>query len=214
VAPIPEVVGSGVRPGPSALARARHQVSVHVPELDEVLRMTYASALFERRQRPYFRRSHLGSPVPRPSAWAFDFRVPLARSELLQPIGRHMAHELGAAGLSQVAGYGYGSYGLVGAIVAQSANMTGAFIREARKPYGFCEVIEGDLHRDAPVIVVDDLLGRGRSSLQAAMTLRSEGFRVTGVYTVFRMGWRPGRDNLRAAGLSHRCLATLTSASR
>lgn len=186
-----------------------HTLDVHAPGLEEVLEKVYELAFFERPDKTYYRSSHpAGLPV-QTSDWALDMRVPLSSSDLLRPISAEMASYLASAGYAQVAGYGYGSFPLVGGILAQAATMNGAFVRSERKPYGFGKIVEGNLRHDLPVVIVDDLLGAGRSALQAAAALRAEGFDVTGVYTVFRFGWRPGRRNLSDGRLGHRCLATL-----
>jgi orotate phosphoribosyltransferase len=186
-----------------------HTLEVHAPGLEEVLEKVYKLAFFERRDKPYYRSLPPTELPLQTSDWALDMRVPLSSSDLLRPVAAEMASYLASVGYAQLAGYGYGSFPLVGAILAQARAMNGAFVRSERKPYGFGKIVEGDLRLDRPVVIVDDLLGAGRSALRAAAALRAEGFEVTGVYTVFRFGWRPGRRNLRAGGLGHRCLATL-----
>lgn len=183
---------------------AYHELRVHATELQEVLQQAYDMAIFAGSQLPH--RSAAGRRAPH---WALDMRLPLSRSELLQPIATEMIKDLSAAGAVQVAGYGYGAYALTAAIVALGPGFTGALIRESAKPYGFRKVVEGDIRPQERVIVIDDLLCTGRSARRAAATLRSEGFRVTGVFTVFRFSWAPGREALRQDGLGHRCLGTL-----
>jgi orotate phosphoribosyltransferase len=186
-----------------------HTIDIHVPGLKDVLQETYDLAFFDRNDKPYYKSLRpTGLPL-QPSNWALDMRVPLSSSRLLQPITAEMASYLEDAGFTQVAGYGYGSFSLVGGILARATSMNGAFVRPERKPYGFGKIVEGNLRGDLPVVIVDDLLGAGQSALRAAAALRAEGFTVTGVYTVFRFGWRQGRRNLQAQRLAHRCLATL-----
>ncbi len=185
----------------------RHTLDVHVSALDDVLRRAYELAAFDGRERPYLK-SRRGAM--RQSQWALDMRKPLSLSHVLQPVARTMAMEfVTQAGITQVAGYGYGSFALLGGIISHGDGLVGALVRETRKSYGFGELVEGHLRRDVPVVVVDDLLGTGRSTLRAAAALRAEGFTVTGAYTVFRFAWKRGRKALRAEGLGHRCLATL-----
>lgn len=187
----------------------RHAVDVHVPALHSVLLRAYDLAAFGHDQRPYRKRASGPGSGARSSHWALDMRIPLSRSDVLRPVAREMLAGLGAAGVTQIAGYGYGSYALVGAILAGARQMTGALIRTSAKDYGFCEIVEGELRPDLPVVIVDDLLSSGRSALGAAAILRARGCSVTAVYTVFRFGWRGGRGALRADGMGHKCLATL-----
>lgn len=183
---------------------AYHELDVHAKELDEVLWRVYDMAVFAGSELP-----HGAAGWRRPPQWALDMRLPLSHSELVEPIATEMIKDLRDAGVAQVAGYGYGAYPLTAAIVALGGGFTGALIRESAKPYGFRKLIEGDLVRHERVIVIDDLLCTGRSALRATQALRNEGFRVTGVFTVFRFSWAPGRKALRRAGLGHRCLGTL-----
>jgi orotate phosphoribosyltransferase len=184
-----------------------HEVKVHAPDLATVLQQAYDLAILDRSHRPF---QPAGAAADhRASHWALDMRLPLSRSELLHPIARTMARDLAAADVGQIAGYGYGSYALIGAVVALAPRLTGALIRDAAKPYGFGRRIEGDLDPQQRVIIVDDLLSTGRSAQRAAAALRAEGFLVTGVFTVFRFAGRSGRAALHDAGLGHRCLGTL-----
>jgi orotate phosphoribosyltransferase len=181
-----------------------HELRVHSAELEDVLRQAYDMAIFAGDRLPH--RSAAGRRAPQ---WALDMRLPLSRSELLRPIATEMIKDLSQVGAVQVAGYGYGAYALTAAIVALAPGFTGALIRDSAKPYGFRKIVEGDIRPQERVIVIDDLLGTGRSALRAAAALRSEGFRPTGVFTVFRFSWTPGREALHQAGLGHRCLGTL-----
>src|SRR5581483_2288878 len=172
-----------VRVGVAQRMSDRLALDVHVPALEGILREVYDTGRFTRRERAYVKRGGEAAGV-RTSNWALDLRVPLARSELLQPIAAEMAATLQRAGISQIAGRGFGSYQLVGGIVAVGSNLSGGLVRDARKPYAFTE-------------------------LDAANALRKEGYDVIAVYTVFRFAWRRGRSALWAANLGHRCLASL-----
>jgi orotate phosphoribosyltransferase len=186
----------------------RHEVRAHAPELATVLQQAYDLAVLERSQRPYLKR--YSAAGPQISSSALDLRLPLSRTELLRPIALNMGKALTENGYTQVAGYGYGAFALIGAITALAApGLNGALIRESAKPYGFCRRVEGDLDVLRQVIVVDDLLKTGDSALRAAAALRQEGYLVTGVFTVFRFAGPRGRTALHRAGLGHRCLATL-----
>lgn len=186
----------------------RHEVKVHVPELATVLQQAYDMAILDRSQRPYLKRYPASGPEI--SSAALDLRLPLSRAELLRPIALAMGKALTENGYTQIAGYGYGAFSLIGAITAlMPPGFTGALIRDSAKAYGFCRTVEGDLDLRRQVIVVDDLLKTGDSALRAATALRQEGYLVTGAFTVFRFAGPRGQAALRRAGLGHRCLATL-----
>ena len=185
----------------------RHRIQVHVVELAPVLLEAYDRAIYESFERTYKRRGNDRGH----SRWALDLRKPLSHGTILAPIARELAAGLGEAGITQVAGLGFGAYPLVGAVVAASPSLTGGLVRPAAKEYGFCERVEGDLDPGLPVALVDDLLGSGRAALSAAKVLGARGFEVTEVHTVFAFAFRSGATALGKAGIAHRCLATFSA---
>jgi orotate phosphoribosyltransferase len=146
---------------------------------------------------------------PGVSRWTVDLRVPLADGRLLAPVSAEMAAVLAGHAIDQVAGAGYGAFLLVGGILAADVGMKGGLIRESRKPHGLRKRVEGALHPDRPVFLVDDILSSGQTALRAALSLREEGFRPVGVLTVLQYGWKEGAGRLRQAGLCAESLATL-----
>ena len=191
----------------------RHVVDVHVPALAPVLLCAYDLATFEAAERPHERRTRPPGQPPRTNAWALDLRIPLLKGEILAPIARELADGLVRAGVFQVAGSGFGAYGLVGAVVAADGQLRGGLIRPEPKGHGFHEQVEGALRPDAPVALVDDLLSSGSTSLAAADLLARNGLRVTEVHTVFALAFRRGAAALGAVGIAHRCLASLHPAA-
>jgi len=187
----------------------RHRLEVHVPRLRDVLTRTYDMAIFESFEREFRRPARGGEGQPRISPWGLDLRIPLSRAELLTPIASELADGLAAIGVTQVVGAGFGAYALVGAVLASSTTMTGALLREKTKGYGYGAVVEGALSTERPVALLDDLLSTGGTALAVRRLLHEHGFTVTEVHTVFALGFRPGVAALGAAGIGHRCLATL-----
>jgi orotate phosphoribosyltransferase len=141
--------------------------------------------------------------------WALDLRRPLLRSELLQPAAAAMAERLLAVGATQIAGQGLGAVPLVCGVVAQARGLDGALLREQPKQRGFLRPFEGELARDRPVWLVDDLVHSGRSAAAAAALLRAQGLAVAGVVCLFHYGWGTGRERLRRHRLGLEPLAEL-----
>ena len=103
-----------------------------------------------------------------------------------------------------MAGFGYGAFPLVPAVLPHGTSerpFRGGFIRERRKAYGRRRLVEGPLDRSRPVALMDDILNSGRSAARAAALLRSDGFDVSGVVTLFNFTWSGGRARLEAEGL-------------
>jgi orotate phosphoribosyltransferase len=109
----------------------------------------------------------------------------------------------------QIVGAGYGSFLLVGSLLATSEDLRGGVIRHARKTYGFRERVEGALQSHRPVVLVDDVIASGSSALEAAEVLWREGFFVSSVCTIFEYSWCSGRQNLLSHNLSLHSLGIL-----
>ena len=56
--------------------------------------------------------------------------------------------------------------------------------------------MEGPLDRSQPVVLLDDILNSGRSAARALSLLRSDGFEVAGLMTLFNFTWSGGRTRL------------------
>jgi orotate phosphoribosyltransferase len=129
---------------------------------------------------------------------------------LFAEIGGVLAERLHARGVAQVAGFGYGAFPMVCAVLTAgaaaggdgaSAPFVGGFIRERRKAYGRRRLVEGPLDRHRPVALVDDILNSGRSAARAVALLRADGFQVAGVLTLFNFTWSGGRARIEGEGL-------------
>lgn len=143
-------------------------------------------------------------PRGQPIGWLLDTRTPMLDGEVFQEAGGVLADRLRARGVSQVAGFGYGAFPLVCSVLTHGTPerpFKGGFIRERRKAYGRRRLVEGPLDRERPIALMDDILNSGRSAARAAALLRSDGFRVVGVMTLFNFTWSGGRARLEADGL-------------
>ena len=157
-------------------------------------------------QRALVRREDetITDPRGQPIGWLLDTRTPMLDGEVFAEAGSVLAERLRAREISQVAGFGYGAFPLVTAVLphgTEAEPFAGGFIRERRKPYGRRRLVEGPLDRSKPVALMDDILNSGRSAARAVALLRSDGFRVAGVMTLFNFTWSGGRSRLEADGL-------------
>lgn len=163
-------------------------------------RKLYARALVRREQEP------ITDPRGQPIGWLLDTRIPMLEGDTFREVGRLLAERVRARGVVQLAGFGFGAYALVCAALAAppppgAPELRGGFIREQRKPYGRRRLVEGPLDRQQPVVLLDDILNSGRSAARALALLRSDGFHVCGVLTLFNFTWSNGRARLEAEGL-------------
>ena len=188
---------------PEVMRAKRHILECHAAAIESTLSAVRRQSYFPASKRESFYTDGAVSP------WSYDMRVPLSKSEYLKPICSQIIEILQRRGIRQVAGKGYGSFLLIGGIVAGGENFRAGLVRGARKSYGFRRRVEGDLSRSQPVYIVDDILSTGRSVASVAGALLREGFRPAGVVTVFRFGWEDAGARLGKYNIEAECLATL-----
>ena len=76
-----------------------------------------------------------------------------------------------------------------GALVAQELGIPFIYVRSSTKGHGLQNMIEGDYEKDHNVVVVEDLISTGGSSLKAVESLREAGLNVKGVIAIFNYGF-------------------------
>ncbi|KAB2806808.1 orotate phosphoribosyltransferase [Phaeocystidibacter luteus] len=77
----------------------------------------------------------------------------------------------------------------VGALVAEQLGLPFVYVRSKAKEHGRQNLIEGHLPEGANVVVIEDLVSTGMSSLQAVDALRDAGARVLGMGAIFTYGF-------------------------
>lgn len=95
-----------------------------------------------------------------------------------------------------------------GALVADSMNLPFVYVRPSAKGHGRQNLIEGRLSPGQKVVVVEDLISTGGSSLKAVEALREAGAEVLGMVAIFSYGFELAVENFRKAGVD---LITLTN---
>lgn len=123
--------------------------------------------------------------------------------EMAGEVGDMLAERIRARNLDQVAGYGFGAFAIVSAVVAAPGipRVNGGFVREHRKSHGRRRLVEGPMERSRPIALLDDILNSGRSANKAVALLRSDGFEVVGLLTLFNFTWSGGRKKIEDQGL-------------
>lgn len=94
-----------------------------------------------------------------------------------------------------------------GAMVADELNMPFCYVRSKAKDHGMGNLIEGELPVGAKVVVVEDLISTGGSSLKAVEALRQAGFEVVGMVASYTYGFAVAEEAFTQAGVK---LVTLT----
>ena len=88
-----------------------------------------------------------------------------------------------------------------GALVADELNLPYVYVRPKPKDHGMGNQIEGELPEGSKVIVVEDLISTGGSSLKAVDALRKAGFEVVGMVASYTYGFPVAEEAFRAAGV-------------
>lgn len=88
-----------------------------------------------------------------------------------------------------------------GALVADALDLPFVYVRSKPKGHGMENLIEGKVTPGQKVVVVEDLVSTGGSSLKAAEALKAAGFEVLGMLSIFTYGFPQAADNFKAAGL-------------
>lgn len=94
-----------------------------------------------------------------------------------------------------------------GALVADELNMPYVYVRSKAKDHGMGNLIEGELPAGTKVVVVEDLISTGGSSLKAVEALRAAGYEVVGMVASYTYGFPVAAKAFADAGVE---LQTLT----
>lgn len=106
-----------------------------------------------------------------------------------------------------IAGVATGAIG-IGALVADYLNLPFIYIRPKAKEHGRQNRIEGHLDPDHSVVVLEDLISTGKSSLLAVEALNEVNAQVIGMVAIFTYGFTIAEENFAKANVR---LSTLSN---
>lgn len=86
-----------------------------------------------------------------------------------------------------------------GVLVAQELGLPFIYVRAKAKEHGTGSLIEGEFSPGQRVVVVEDLISTGKSSLQAVNALRDAGCEVAGLVAIFNYGFAAADENFKNA---------------
>lgn len=96
----------------------------------------------------------------------------------------------------------------IGALVAEQLGLPFIYVRSKPKGHGLENLIEGDLKPFQKVVIIEDLVSTGISSLKAAEAVNNFGGDVVGMVSIFTYNFPLAKENFKKAGIE------LTSLSR
>ncbi|MBD5175055.1 MAG: orotate phosphoribosyltransferase [Bacteroidales bacterium] len=95
-----------------------------------------------------------------------------------------------------------------GALVADILDLPYVYVRSSPKDHGLENLIEGNLRQGQKVVVIEDLVSTGKSSLKAVQAIRNAGCEVIGMVALFTYGFPEAEENFAKADVE---LTTLSN---
>jgi len=86
-----------------------------------------------------------------------------------------------------------------GALVAEAMGLPFVYVRSSPKDHGRENLIEGEVRNEQSVVVIEDLISTGQSSLKAVQALRDAGCNVKGMISIFTYGFELAKNNFENA---------------
>src|SRR5215217_3641512 len=143
-----------------------------------------------------------------PFTWASGWKSPIycdnritlshpsVRTYIRQKLAQLIQEEYGAVDVIA----GVATAGIPqGVLVAQELGLPFIYVRAKAKEHGTGSLIEGEISPGQRVVVIEDLISTGKSSLQAVHALRDAGYTVAGLAAIFSYGFDIAEENFKEA---------------
>lgn len=139
-----------------------------------------------------------------PFLWASGWKSPIycdnrislsfppIRNYIRDEFAKHIENQFGKPDV--IAGVATGAIG-IGILVAEKLGLPFVYVRPEPKKHGRQNQVEGFLDKGQSVVVVEDLISTGKSSLQAVEALRANGANVKGMVAIFSYGFDVAQAN-------------------
>jgi orotate phosphoribosyltransferase len=143
-----------------------------------------------------------------PFTWASGLRSPIYcdnRKTLSYPEVRAFIRDAFAATIREsfpavevIAGVATGGVA-IGALVAEALNLPFVYVRSEAKKHGLGNQVEGVLRDNQRVVVIEDLISTGSSSLKAVEALREANAQIEGMVAIFTYGFPKAGERFNEA---------------
>ena len=145
-----------------------------------------------------------------PFTWASGWKSPIycdnrlilsfpsIRNYVRDEFSKHIEKQFGKPDV--IAGVATGAIG-IGMLVAESMGLPFVYVRPEAKKHGRQNQVEGFLQKGQNVVVVEDLISTGNSSLNAVEALRATGANIKGMAAIFTYGFDVAEQNFKDAKL-------------
>ncbi len=98
-----------------------------------------------------------------------------------------------------------------GALVADTLSLPFVYIRSTPKDHGLENLIEGNIKPGQKVVIVEDLVSTGKSSLKAAQAVRDAGAEVIGMVAIFTYEFPQAAEAFKQAGIQLLTISNYTA---
>jgi len=105
-----------------------------------------------------------------------------------------------------IAGVATGAIG-IGALVAEYLDLPFVYVRPEPKKHGRKNQIEGMIKPGQSVVVIEDLISTGKSSLNAVKALKNEEAEVKGMMAIFSYGFDVALENFKKENMNYKVLS-------
>jgi orotate phosphoribosyltransferase len=142
-----------------------------------------------------------------PFSWASGWKSPIycdnrmvlsfptVRNYIKEELAKNIELEFGKPDV--IAGVASGAIG-IGALVAEYLGLPFVYVRPQPKKHGRQNQIEGFVEKGQNVVVVEDLISTGNSSLVAVDALKAAGVNVKGMAAIFTYGFEVSKENFES----------------
>ncbi len=157
-------------------------------------------------QDPFTWASGWNSPIYCDNRIILSF--PLIRNYVREQMGKFIEEEYGKPDV--IAGVATGAIG-IGMLVAEYMGLPFIYVRPEAKKHGRQNQIEGYIEKGQNVVVVEDLISTGKSSLNAVKALKEAQVNVKGMVAIFTYGFKVAEDNFKNNNVSLHTLSNYSN---
>ena len=154
------------------------------------------SAIKLQPENPFVWASGWNSPIYTDNRVTLSY--PSVRNFIKIELSRIIAENFGEAEV--VAGVATGAIAQ-GALVADTLGLPFVYVRSTPKDHGLENLIEGNINPGQKVVIVEDLVSTGKSSLKAAEAVRNAGGEVVGMVAIFTYEFPVAAQAFKKAGI-------------
>jgi len=144
-----------------------------------------------------------------------DNRIILSNPKIRNTIKMYLAQVMGKnfEKPDAIAGVATGAIG-IGMLVAEYLDLPFIYVRPEAKKHGRKNQIEGEIEKGKKVMVIEDLISTGKSSIGAIRALKSYGLNVVGMIAIFTYEFSVSEDNFNKEKINVKTLSNYSTLLR